>query len=489
MKKYLLFVSVVMSIFVGIILINHHENEKILFNNSNNFQSKLVKTYTNYIDDLLCQRISILKFAVNFIQDKDRKNNYNLILFHNGFYIKNSENIYKDLNLLLLIIIGLALTFYFYKVRNRLHKSEDLLNLYAKSSNWGILICEESGKVIFINKEFEKIFSLPRKQFYNKNIKSLDLYKNYQKEFQYYESKNNNGYFYKIHKFKICKDDKIYLVSLIPLLKYNKIFKGLILNVNDITMEEKNILERKNQEKIILQNSKMISLGEMITAITHQWRQPLSTLLLLISAIEDEINNNNFIKSADYTKRARKNIELMNETISTFRNFYKETNSLNKTEFNIKNTIINTLEIIGPTIKSKGIEMEFLYDNKEKFNIINYETYIKQVLISMLINAKDALQIKIQKDYNFQAKIIINLSKISNYFVIELKDNANGIKTMHKNKIFTPFFTTKPDGTGLGLHLCKILIEDKIKGKLEFYSNINGTKFIIKIPDNLSKKD
>jgi C4-dicarboxylate-specific signal transduction histidine kinase len=109
----------------------------------------------------------------------------------------------------------------------------------------------------------------------------------------------------------------------------------------------------------------------------------------------------------------------------------------------------------------------------------------KQVLINLIGNAKDELALIIKNNPLYEAKISIDLIKNNSGYYISIEDNGNGITSDNSHKIFEPFFTTKGEqGTGTGLHLCKLLTETKMNGKLTLESLKNPTKFLIYIGKN-----
>lgn len=153
----------------------------------------------------------------------------------------------------------------------------------------------------------------------------------------------------------------------------------------------------------------MAALGEMVSAISHQWRQPLSTLLMLISNAEEIVEKNSLYKASRFLSRSRDTIELMNETVNAFRNFYKE--DFDKREFDLIKTIDEILLITLPQMKINGIELEFKYDKDINYTCNSYPSYIKQVLINLISNAKDELCLILRQTPLFEAKISITLKK------------------------------------------------------------------------------
>ncbi len=406
--------------------------------------------------------------------------------------VLNEKAIYKKLNhqlfmnlfaTFILALLGVGGMFFISISQKKLHEQHILFGLFSKSPTWAVLLTNKHGIVLFVNKSFEKIFKLKSKSIYGKSIDSIFPHLRIEnancKEKSCLKTIIKNPK--KIISYTCMIDKEYYRVQITPLLKkYKEEFEGAMVTVNNISHEKS--LEKKDQEheQILIQNSKMAALGEMISAISHQWRQPLSTLLMLVSNTEDMIEEKKFPKALNYLDRSRGTITHMNETIRAFRNFYKE--DFGKTTFNLVDVINEVMLISIPQMNMNGIEFKFTCKENEDYTCIGYPSYIKQVLINLIGNAKDELALLIKSEPLYEAKVILNLYKDTKGYYISIEDNGKGIIQTNQNKIFEPFFTTKGDqGTGTGLHLCKLLTETKMNGKLTLESSKNPTKFLMYI--------
>lgn len=405
--------------------------------------------------------------------------------------VLDEYEIYKNLdhqlfmNLLasiILFVIGFGTILYISFTQKKLYEKHLLLGHFAKSPTWGVLLTDKNGDIIFINKVFEKIFDLKSKSLYNKPLDSImhDLgCNNKTSDISCFQNIKEN--LLSMKSYFLEREKKVFRVQITPLLnKYQKELEGAIITINDVSHEKE--LEKKEieQEQILIQNTKMAALGEMISAISHQWRQPLSTLLMLISNAEEIVEKVNLPKVNNYLARSRSTIELMNETINAFRNFYKE--DFGKAQFNLIGTINEVILISSPQMTMNGIELEFTYNKTEDYDCESYPSYIKQVLINLIANAKDELSKVLKDDPLFETSIKISLYKKDDSIYISVEDNGRGIPIENKEKIFKPFFTTKGEqGTGTGLYLCKLLVESKMNGKITLNNSINPTIFIIEL--------
>jgi signal transduction histidine kinase len=232
-------------------------------------------------------------------------------------------------------------------------------------------------------------------------------------------------------------------------------------------------LEKQQNETILINKSKLASMGEMIGNIAHQWRQPLTHLSYIIMNLKAAYENDKLDKKylEKKTDEANKQIEFMSHTIDDFRNFFKI--SKQKEEFSLIECINESINLLNESFKSLDIKLNFNYT--ENFRIRTYKGEFAQVIFNLLNNAKDEFIKQEIKD----AKIIINIIKKEENILIEIIDNAGGISEKIIKKIFEPYFTTKEKGLGIGLYMSKVIIEKNIGGKLEVENTINGAKFII----------
>ncbi len=236
-------------------------------------------------------------------------------------------------------------------------------------------------------------------------------------------------------------------------------------------------LEKQQSETILINKSKLASMGEMIGNIAHQWRQPLTHLSYIIMNLRAAYENDKLDKTylQRKTDEANKQIEFMSHTIDDFRNFFKT--SKQKEKFSLIECINESINLLNETFKSLNIKLDFNYT--EDIKIKTYKGELSQVIFNLLNNAKDEFIKQQIKD----AEIKINLIKEEKNILIEIIDNAGGINKKIIGKIFEPYFTTKDKGLGIGLYMSKVIIEKNIGGKLEVRNTIDGVKFLILLPN------
>ena len=260
------------------------------------------------------------------------------------------------------------------------------------------------------------------------------------------------------------------------------VYKNIDGTVGGIVCIMDDITERIQQKQFLIQQSKLAEMGDMIAAIAHQWNEPLVELSALVQDIQtsyllNELKDND-VKS--FVNDSMIQIKYMSKTLSDFRNFLKP--STKKNLFSISKALNEINEIIGKQVFYSNIEMNFNYKNKnEELLIYGYENEFKQVLLNIINNAKNKIVDK-NLPINKKGKIDINIQRCANYNTIEIIDDAGSIDEKIINSIFEPYFTTKEDGTGLGLYMAKIIIEDKMRGMISVRNEENSVVFTIKLP-------
>ena len=237
---------------------------------------------------------------------------------------------------------------------------------------------------------------------------------------------------------------------------------------------------QKNQEQTmhIFQQSRLAQMGEMISMIAHQWRQPLSSISAISNTLTLDLMTQNYNEDF-FTSRLGDINQLsqhLSSTIDDFRNFFKREQEEVETTF--LTVLRECLTLIGPMLKSSAIKVMKNIDEDPIFHTHHNE--IKQVVLNIIKNAEDA----IQENKIENPKISVNIFQKNNYAVMQIEDNAGGIPEHIINNIFNPYFSTKKekDGTGLGLYMSKTIVEEHCKGSLQALNINNGVRFSIKLP-------
>jgi len=253
-----------------------------------------------------------------------------------------------------------------------------------------------------------------------------------------------------------------------------------IATIQDVTEKVLNEKERIQQAFLLQKQSKLALQGEMLNMIAHQWRQPLNQLSVLtqmfIRKVEPSVaQKDEFIF---YKNTTNDIIKHLSQTIDDFCNFYKPDK---KKEFFLLEEFYRNLKVL---ISNRVENLIIEYNNLQKLKIYTFKNELLQVLLTMLNNSLEALN---KENPNFYIKIY-NLLE-NEKLIIKIEDNAGGIPQNIIENIFEPYFSTKEEknGSGLGLYMSKLIIEDSISGKINVKVQDDITVFTIEIP--LENKD
>ena len=239
---------------------------------------------------------------------------------------------------------------------------------------------------------------------------------------------------------------------------------------NDLELKiKKEVMENLKKDRLLSQQQKMVSMGQMIENIAHQWRQPLSIITTSISGIKvkkmiNDLDDEFLDKTLDSVLNTS---EYLSNTIDDFRYFFKP--QKDKELFYLENCCNKTIDLLNVNFKENDIK---LIRNIEHVEILGYETELIQVLINILNNSKDALSLV----DNQEKFIFIDILKENNKALIKIKDNAGGISNDIIEQIFEPYFTTKHQfqGSGIGLYMCQEIISKHMNGYIDI-TNIEFT--------------
>lgn len=223
--------------------------------------------------------------------------------------------------------------------------------------------------------------------------------------------------------------------------------------------------EKATHQIILLQQSRLASMGEMLSSIAHQWRQPLNILSLGLMNIKKRSKGQE--KNLRTIEQLKEQLEYMSNTIEDFKDFYNPSKA--KTNFSIYKTWEKASLIAFSSLEKNNIEvsMELIKD----FNLYGHQNELEQVILTILNNAKDAFL-----EHNIQTPTIhITIDKST----LNIRDNAGGIEKQHIDKIFEPYFSTKEKGEGIGLYISKLIVEKEFKGLLHVYSLNGETTFTL----------
>ncbi|MDK2080067.1 PAS domain-containing sensor histidine kinase [Aliarcobacter butzleri] len=427
------------------------------------------------------------------------------VFLDNSLLINNQIEITYELVieivLLILILIG---TFIYWNLK--LKESEAKFRTLFDIAPVFLNSFDKNGKIILWNKECEKAFGWTFDEIKNKK-NSLSLFyddpkvcedvmksfENISNSFEEWHPKTKNGetLVVKWANIKLPNGETIniglditqqrnYEISIREKALELKVAKLQLENLNSSLEKriEDEIKKNTKQQHMIMQQNKLAQMGEMIENIAHQWRQPLAQInssIILIDAILEKHNFKDTLVENKLTE-IESLTSYMSKTISDFKNFFNPNKK--KTIFKVEDAIQKANDVLKGLINSHHIQMEI---SVEKDLIINsYLGELQQVILIIINNSIDAF---IHMNIHFP-KILINTYTDNENLVIYIEDNALGINSDLLDKIFEPYFTTKhkAQGTGLGLYIAKMIVENSLLGFLSVENKQNGARFTIKIP-------
>ncbi len=280
----------------------------------------------------------------------------------------------------------------------------------------------------------------------------------------------------------------IYLISLSIIIFSLYIFSYKKANENYSEKLEKEVKKQllllRQKDELLIAQSKLAAVGETLAHIAHQWKQPLNQINSVVLNIEEDFDENKLNKKLleEHLNEIEKLTFYMSDTITSF-NTYLQPND-KKEIFSIKEAFDNAYELVYKLLESKKIVSKLSI--KEDSLIKGVKNEFIQALLVILNNAKDVLD---ERDIK-KRKIFINIYVKDYKACIEISDNAGGIKENHFDKIFDPYFTTKPhsQGTGHGLCMAKMIVEKSMHGVLSVTNKENGANFSIVLNKELEVK-
>ncbi|PHQ65990.1 MAG: histidine kinase [Sulfurimonas sp.] len=394
------------------------------------------------------------------------------------------------------------------EIRNK----EEYEKAVIESNNNAIIAIDETSKITTYNQKAEQMFGWTKEEMLNRRNLSKIVPPKYKEKhnsasLNFLKTGKSCGILGKEHELEAMKKDG----SIFPIIisfgsKYKADGALVVANISDITIHKENesklktlnenleaiinektkklqdinenleyLIETKTNEnikqlEIIQEQSKLASMGEMIGAIAHQWRQPLNEINMSIQNLDDDYSDGlideEFIDK--FIDKNKKTVKFMSNTIDDFRNFFRIDKV--KEKFSIKEAITSTISILSAQLSGYNIEITLSGDD---FEINGFRSEFQQVILNLINNAKDALISNNIKNANINIRLKDNS--------VDIEDNAGGIPKNIISRIFEPYFTTKDQGkgTGIGLYMSKMIIEDNIGGTIKAKNSKNGAIFTL----------
>jgi len=348
-------------------------------------------------------------------------------------------------------------------------KIVDLYKFGQTSGQMALDLLEDQTSTIVISKDLYYVFdSLKLDQFFLSVINLPMPYTIVNKSLTFFDE-------YRGFIDFVFMISPILLILIIGLAHNIYLRKYAEKKLNDKIEKEKKLeKEREKSRQFIMQQSKLAEIGEIFSSIAHQWKSPL----VEITTIAQESfysSNSTLSENESYVKDIMTQVDYMNDTINDFQDFIVPSNK--KKIFDVKEAISSILDIVNHNMKYNYIKINMEVESKTNLHISGFRNEFMQSVLNIINNAKDQLQVNNLKN----RYIDIYFYNVNKYLVVKINDNAGGIKMKDIDNIFQPYFSTKTEGHGIGLYMAKMIIEDKMHGKLSVDNIKDGASFTIKL--------
>ena len=358
----------------------------------------------------------------------------------------------------------------------------------------GILVVDEEHKIISCNRRFLELWGIPPELTKAAEAPLLELAASrvtdsegfLARVWELYEQREEKSW-----EEILLKDGRVFDRYSAPMLGDDGTYFGKFWYFHDITERREaeralrqETVERlqavealREKERMLIQQSRLAAMGEMIGNIAHQWRQPLNNLGLIVQQLPifhdyGELSGEFLDESV---QQAMDIIQHMSKTIDDFRNYFRPNKE--KVEFRVRDTIDTTLSLIKDSFKNRYISIDVVATDDPV--IYGYRNEFAQVLLNILNNARDIIT---ERDID-DPRVTIMIFSEGGRAVVTIADNAGGIPEEIRGKIFDPYFTTKgpQSGTGVGLFMSKAIIEKNMGGRLTARNIADGAEFMIEV--------
>jgi PAS domain S-box-containing protein len=351
-------------------------------------------------------------------------------------------------------------------------ESEAFHQTIFNATNDAIAILDLESNFLLVNDTYVRMTGYTKEELYKTSCRQLTVPSMRDTTDEVRLGILKTGFYKGYEKSCITKDGAVIDVQMDIVLMPSK--DKFLISASDVTEENRLKREKFLHQKQLLQHSRMAQMGEMISMIAHQWRQPLAAISATVMNLEIKLVLGTFDLREEDGREQQKNYYLTNfknienfvtnlsATIDDFRNFYKPNKVLTKTT--LKTVVERAMKLVEVSLQDDNIQVKYEY--KTITDIEVYENEMMQVVLNILKNAQD----------NFLEKNIQNpkITITVDDKILTICDNGGGIKEKIINKVFDPYFSTKEklNGTGLGLYMSQIIIHEHHNGTISV-ENIN----------------
>lgn len=244
---------------------------------------------------------------------------------------------------------------------------------------------------------------------------------------------------------------------------------------------DEEVSKRIKQEQLLLKQSRLAAMGEMMSAITHQWKQPLSVIGAVSASLHfaaqfDTLEKDEVLSGLQIIDD---NLAFTSQTMSDFKNYFKP--GKHKKIFSIHDEVTSIVSMLKPIMYSHSINVTI--DIPVEVTGFGMASEFKQVVLNLLSNAKDAINARRNSDDDFKPTITITATRQGDTSILNVADNGGGIPEAILGKIFDDYYTTKEQhGTGIGLTMSKMILEEQMHGSIHVQNHDDGARFTLEFP-------
>jgi len=367
------------------------------------------------------------------------------------------------------------------ELKTKLQEEERKYSLIFNNAHIGIKLIDLEGRFLDVNQRACDIVGYTKKELLKIQFHDITHTEDLNRELEFIKQLLHGEIsFYEIQKRFIHKDGSIVWVNLFTALikdEYN-VAKYFVSVIQDITEFKETTTKLHEKEEMMLAQSRQAAMGDMISMIAHQWRQPISIISMEANSLEADLELENEISKETLSHLATTiatQTQHLSKTIDDFRNFFKPNKEVQSTTLN--NIFSNIKSLIQKSLDNNGITLSIKIE--EDYKILTYKNELVQVLVNLILNARDAIEERATSGGKIDIEVIKKESKV----FIEVCDNGVGISEELFDKIGEPYISSKgKNGTGLGLYMSSVIVTKHLQGSLTWKNISDGACFSVILP-------
>lgn len=382
---------------------------------------------------------------------------------------------------------------------------EEKFSKLFQSSPYAIVLTRLSdGLLIDVNQTFVDLMGYHRDEVVGRNSLDLNLWQSKEARDDFTAVLLKNGHVREMEYHFLTKNgDRITGLLFMEIIMINdqqhvftsfndisqrKLIEEKLNELNDNLQKQvdKETTRRMAQERLLAQHSRQAAMGNMIGAIAHQWRQPLSTLGMMVQRISAVRTMRELTgqQMDEFKKNAMRQIKYMSDTIDEFRNFYQAEKK--RSPFQPRVCIEDAIRLLEHQLASRNITVTMTCSGEADIFLNAYQNEFKQVILNLLSNARDAILDRRTSSDTPETGLIEASCFLSpvHTWVLDIHDNGTGIPDDVVELIFDPYFTTRHEtgGSGIGLYISRMIVEESLKGRISLMQSKEGATFRIELP-------